>query len=124
MAPSIDKRISSVQPQMLRGDGEGNPQRLGTRGETDPQELGKRAIGRAIETALARANVTKQEAAYAMHYRDAGVIGRWLQGTETPQFAKLWMLGDGFRRELVIALAELAGDAVEISTQITVRRRA
>jgi hypothetical protein len=122
MPSSIDKRLSSVQPQMLRVDGEGDPQRLGTRGETDPQAVGKRAMGRVIETALARASLTKQEAAYAMGYSDAGVIGRWLQGTETPQFAKLWTLGDPFRRELVIALAELAGQAVEVTTQITVRR--
>jgi hypothetical protein len=112
MAPKVDERLSALHPQMLRAGG-----------ESDPQELGKRVIGRALETALTRSNLTKQEAAFAMKYSDSAVIGRWIQGTETPQFAKLWTLGDVFRREFVIALAECA-NGVEIKTIVEIRRTA
>lgn len=110
MSKTVAERLSGVHPQMLRVAGEG-----------DPQSVGKREIGRVVEIALDRACLTKQEAAYAMGYSDAGVMGRWIAGTETPQFAKLWMLGDRFRKELVIALAEKVSD-VEVQTTVIVRR--
>lgn len=113
MAPTIKAQLSDVHPQMLRAEHEGAP-----------QLSGKHAIGLAIERALGRANFTKQEAAFRMGYTDSGVIGRWIAGTETPQFAKLWTLGDAFRRELVIAQAEVAGIGIDVQTVITVRRSA
>jgi hypothetical protein len=94
--------IGAVHPRMLRADS-----------EPHPQELGKQQIGRAIEAAIERARLTKQAVAFAMGYSDSGVMGRWINGTETPQFAKLWAVGGRFRHELVIALAEEAGMRVE-----------
>lgn len=112
MTRSVADQLNDVHPRMLRAKGEG-----------DPQELGKQQIGRAIESALDRARLTKQAAAYAMGYSDSGVMGRWISGTETPQFARLWTLGERFRQELVAALAEAAGGA-EIETTIKFRRMA
>jgi hypothetical protein len=110
MGASVRDRLADVHPRMLR-----------VKGEVDPQELGRRDIGRAIDAALDRARLTKQEAAYAMGYSDSAVMGRWIAGTETPQFAKLWTIGERFRAELVIALAEqVAG--VDVVTEIRVRR--
>jgi|SRR5688572_16059768 hypothetical protein len=106
MARNDTAVLPAVHPRMLRAKGEANP-----------QELGKRAIGSAIEAALDRARITKQEAAFAMGYTDSGVMGRWINGTETPQFAKLWALGERFKQELVIALAEQAG--MPVVTTIT-----
>lgn len=103
------------------------PQMLRAKSEADPQLLGKREIGRSIEVALDRARLTKQEAAFAMGYADSGVMGRWIAGTETPQFAKLWTLGSRFQKELVIALAELAAqeDAdVVIRTTVELTQKA
>jgi len=105
---TIAKQLPAVHPRMLRAKGETDPQELGGREKGEE----KRQIGRAIETALDRTRMTKQEAAFAMGYTDSGVMGRWINGTETPQFAKLWTLGERFRQELVIALAEQAGMSV------------
>lgn len=102
MSSSVREKLNGIHPQMLRASG-----------EADPQSLGKRATGRALEKAIARSGLTKQEAAFQMGYSDSGVMGRWIQGTETPQLAKLWMLGEGFQREWVIALAEEAGLSVK-----------
>jgi hypothetical protein len=119
MAQSVSDELAAVHPRMLKAQG-----------ESDPLEVGKRVIGRALETAMTRANLTNQEAAYAMGYTDSAVLGRWISGRETPQFAKLWAMPRltpeqrlVFRRELVIALAEEA-QGFEITTQITVRRTA
>lgn len=112
MTKSLADRLDAVHPRMLRANGEG-----------DPQELGKQQIGRAIEAALDRARLTKQEAAYAMGYSDSGVMGRWINGTETPQIARLWTLGERFRQEFVIALGEQAGGA-EIETTVKFKRTA
>lgn len=112
MSDSIKAELDSVHPRMLRAGS-----------ESDPQRLGKHAIGQAIDAALERSRMTKQEAAYAMGYADSGVMGRWINGTETPQFAKLWTLGTRFRQELVIALAESVDD-IEAVTELRIRRRA
>ncbi len=39
-------------------------------------------------------------------------LSNWIAGNETPQFAKLWLLGDEFRKELVMSLAAEAGVGV------------
>ncbi len=112
--PKSASALADVHPQMLRAQS-----------EADPQLLGKREIGRAIEMALDRTCLTKQEAAYAMGYTDSGVIGRWITGTETPQFAKLWTLGSRFQKELVIALAEAidaSGVVVRTSIEFSSRK--
>lgn len=105
MSKSIANRLNDVHPQMLRAHS-----------EADPQRLGKREVGMAIETALDRCRITKQEAAFAMGYSDSGVMGRWIAGTETPQFAKLWMLGTEFQKHLVAALAEQIDDSGVVLT--------
>lgn len=107
MAPSVDARTAAMHPQRLRVES-----------DSDPQELGKRQIGLAIETALRVAGLTNKEAAFAMRYADSAVIGRWVAGSETPQFAKLWTLGHKFRCALVVALAEGAGDGIKVVKEI------
>lgn len=98
-------------------------------GEADPQEVGKRVIGRALEVAIDRSSLTKQGLAFAMGYTDPGVIGRWISGLETPQFAKLWTLPHAtaeervsFRQQLVVALAEQA-EGVDIVTEVRITRK-
>jgi hypothetical protein len=85
----------------------------------------KRVIGRAIETALSGASLTKQDASHAMGYgTNQAPISNWIAGKETPQFAKLWLLGDRFRQELVIALAAECAVGVEVRTVVTLTRKA
>jgi ribosome-binding protein aMBF1 (putative translation factor) len=95
------------------------------RGEGDPQPLVedlKRAIGRAIEEAIKAAKLEKKDVAERMGYSDQSVVGRWIAGVETPQFAKLFLIEE-LRLPLVVALAALSKDA-EIVTTISFRRSA
>ena len=105
MSKQSASALADVHPRMLRAKGEG-----------DPQRLGKREVGQAIEAALDRCRITKQEAAFAMGYADSGVMSRWISGTETPQFAKLWILGTEFQKHLVAALAEQIDDSGVVLT--------
>lgn len=80
------------------------------------------ALGPAIERALELAHLTRQEASHAMGYRDPSALSRWISGAERPQFERLFAV-PRLKCALVIALAELA-EGIEITTQITIRRRA
>lgn len=101
---------------------------LRMRGESVPKPLRnaefKRLIGRAIETALTASGIEKKVAAHQMGYGDnQASLSNWIRGEETPQFAKLWELGDRFRQELVIALASECAIGVEVRTVVTLERR-
>jgi len=80
----------------------------------------------AIGTSIARARLlvgwSKKELAAAVD-RDEAQISRWEAGKERPQFDALWAVAV-FRAPFVIALAELAKDGIEISTEIRIRRSA
>jgi hypothetical protein len=98
------------------------------RTEPDPKPLRtdvfKRVIGRAIETALLSAGIEKKAAARSMGYGDnQASLSNWIRGEETPQFAKLWELGDRFRQELVIALAAECELGVKVRTVVELERR-
>jgi transcriptional regulator with XRE-family HTH domain len=82
----------------------------------------KRAIGRAIEEAIKAAKLEKKDVAERMGYSDQSVVGRWIAGVETPQFAKLFLIEE-LRLPLCVALAALSKDA-EIVTTISFRRSA
>ena len=84
----------------------------------------KRQIGRAIEIAMQAADISKKAAAEAMGYGpNQSTVTAWVTGEETPQFAKLWMLGPEFRQELVIALASLCEMGVTVETVVRLERR-
>ncbi len=78
-------------------------------------------IGQLVDRALALAGISKQEAAYAMDYRDAGTISRWCSGSERPCFDKLFSL-DGFEAAYILAMAE-RNPNIEATTVITIRRK-
>ena len=79
-------------------------------------------IGRSITRARMLVGWSKKELAGALD-RDEAQISRWEGGKERPQFDALWALQE-FRAPLVIALAELAKDGIEISTEIRIKRSA
>lgn len=69
-------------------------------------------LGQAIECALRRARITKQDAAYRMGYgTNQAPLSRWISGAETPQFAKLFSIPE-LRMPLCVELAELSGAAI------------
>lgn len=77
-------------------------------------------IGRAIQRALAIAGVTQKEAAGLLD-RDQAQVARWIAGAERPQMDTLFAV-EMLRQPLIVALAELAGAGVEVTTAITMRR--
>lgn len=77
-------------------------------------------IGAAIQHAVKDAGLSNKEAA-ALAVVDDAEFGKWLNGTRRPQFDKLFAVA-ALRRPLVIAMAQLGGDGVEIVTEIRVRR--
>lgn len=118
MAASVALTLPSPQRKSLRMRGEADPKPLRTDDFTA-------VIGRAIEIALANAGIEKKAAARTMGYGDnQASLANWISGKETPQFARLWRLGDRFRQELVIALAAECSVGVEIRTVVTLERKA
>jgi ribosome-binding protein aMBF1 (putative translation factor) len=79
-------------------------------------------IGGCIARARLLVGWSKKELAAAVE-RDDAQISRWEAGKERPQFDALWSV-PAFRAPFVIALAELAKDGIEISTEIRIRRTA
>lgn len=77
-------------------------------------------IGRAIQRALSLRGWSLKEFAGALD-RDPRQVARWIDGSERPQFDAMFAV-ETLRQPLVIALAELAGTGVEITTEITIRR--
>jgi len=80
------------------------------------------AVGQAVEDTRLLAKLSLKEFADAVE-RDERQVARWIAGTERPQFDVLFAV-EGFRQLLVIALARLAGNGVQIETTIRIRRRA
>lgn len=106
VSDSVRADLPSPQRKSLRMPSEAAPKAL--RGDEF-----KGVIGRCIETALAKAQIEKKTAAWEMGYGgNQASLSNWIAGNETPQFAKLWRLGDVFRKELVMALAAEAGVGV------------
>lgn len=79
-------------------------------------------IGRVVQRCFALAGISQKEAA-ALVNRDPAQVARWISGAERPQMDALLAV-ESLRQPLVIALAELAGSGVEVTTHIAIRRRA
>jgi hypothetical protein len=87
-------------------------------------ELGENAkemVGKAVGRCFALAGLSQKEAA-ALVGREAAQISRWISGAERPQLDVLFV-HPCLRQPLVQALAELAGDGVDVQTVVTMRRR-
>lgn len=115
MDRTVADRLATVQPQMLRAG-------VSAEAKPDRKELAdlRTVVGLLVERAFALMGITKQEAAYRMHYADAGAVSRWCSGTERPLFDKLFAL-EGFRIAFVTALAE-SDPAIDLTTTITIRK--
>jgi transcriptional regulator with XRE-family HTH domain len=87
--------------------------------EVDP----KRRVGQAVERAFKLANLSQKEVAAKLGHNDSAQVNRWIAGTERPQFDALFAI-ESLRAPIVIALAEMAGEGVEVTTHISVRRTA
>ncbi len=81
-----------------------------------------KGLGAAIQSAVHAACWSNKEAAAKCRVDDAE-FGKWLSGTRRPQFDRLLAVPE-LRQPLVIALALLVGDGVEVVTEIRVKRTA
>lgn len=86
--------------------------------ETDWREQ----LGASVSRCFALAGLSQKEAA-ALIGRDTAQIARWVNGQERPQFDAIFAVAQ-LRQPLVVALAELGGAGVEVTTSITIRRSA
>jgi hypothetical protein len=117
MRHSIDPRLVDVHPKPLGIRGEGLPLKVGM---NDFKAL----IGGAIERALEKSGISRKTASFVMGYgEDQSSIRKWIEGKETPQFARLWLLGETFQQALVVSLASIAGADVEIRRVVTIAQR-
>lgn len=117
--PSVRLPMQSLLP-----DQAGRPAKAGIR-KTDPVAF--RALIAQIVTSLTGQWTLKEfaarlEAATGRSW-DERQLRRWQDGTDRPQFDALWAIEE-LRVPIVLQFAALAGTAVEVTTQITVRRRA
>lgn len=106
MKATVDARLQSVHPQMLRVPSEGDRKKVAER----------------VERALELAGISKQDAAFRMGYSDPATVSRWCSATERPHFDKLFTI-DGFEDAWILALAE-RNPRMEVVTQIVMRRSA
>jgi hypothetical protein len=80
----------------------------------------KRRVGQAVDGVRADHRLSLKEFADEIQ-RDERQVARWIEGKEHAQIAAVFAVAR-FRCGLVIALAKLAGDGVEIVTEIRVAR--
>lgn len=91
--------------------------------ETEPEQADWAAeIGRVVQRVRNFSGLSLKEFAAELG-REERQVARWIAGTERPQFDVLFAV-ESFRQPLIIALAELAGQGVEIETVVRVRRPA
>ena len=114
LPPSADRRhrlLAETRPRMLKA---------GLRNaETECWRL---PVGQAIARVQSRSGMSLKEFAAAVQ-REERQVSRWFTGLEHAQLAAIFAV-PALRLLLIVALAELAGDGIEITTAITIRRSA
>lgn len=69
-------------------------------------------VGRAIQRAVLLAGMSQKEVAADIGC-DVAQLSRWIAGTETPQFARLFAL-EKLREPLCVTLAQMSGAVVRV----------
>lgn len=115
MCPTVPDPASARHLQRLE-----NVSVVMAKAELKNLETGRAQIGRAVLRCFALAGVTQKEGA-ALLNRDAGQVQRWIVGSERPQFDVIFGVVK-LRQCFVVALAEMAGEGVEVKTTIEIRR--
>lgn len=89
----------------------------------DPQAEHYRVLyGAAVHRARVRCDWNLQEFAREMGGRNERLCARWESGEDRAPIEVL-LAHDTLRPQLIIALAELSNDSVEIETTVRIRRR-
>lgn len=77
-------------------------------------------VGKAIERTRALGGLSLKEFAAAVG-RDTRQVSRWETGCENPQLHTIFAV-KALRQLFVLALAEVAGEGIEIETTVRIRR--
>jgi DNA-binding transcriptional regulator YiaG len=80
----------------------------------------RQMLGAAIKRARLRSELSLKELA-ALLSCDERQVARWEDGSERAHWDRLFAI-QGYRQQLIVAVAELGGDAVEIETVVRVRK--
>lgn len=114
MDSKVADRLADVHPQMLRAE-------LRAEAKGDRKKLAdlRPVVGLLVARAFQLMGITKQDAAWRMHYDDPGTVSRWCSGRERPLFDKLFTI-EGFRAAYIQAIAE--GDPQRFDVVITIRK--
>ena len=102
--------LAETRPRMVKADLR--------KAETDGW---RKQIGAALQRATSLVGWSLKEFAAAVN-RDSRQCARWFDGTERPQLDVLFAIEE-LRQPLVQALAEVAGQNIEVTTVVTMRRR-
>jgi DNA-binding transcriptional regulator YiaG len=132
MLPPSDARrhrlLTEMRPQMTKADlwthrlfTENRPQMAKAETLRKPEvACWREPVGQAIARVQARSGLSLKEFAAAVN-RDERQVSRWFTGLEHPQLAAIFTV-PALRHLLLVALAELLGDDIEIVTQISIRK--
>jgi DNA-binding transcriptional regulator YiaG len=133
MLPPSDARrhrlLSEMRPQMTKADlwthrlfTENRPQMAKADLRKPEVACWREPVGQAIARVQARSGLSLKEFAAAVN-RDERQVSRWFTGLEHPQLAAIFTV-PALRHLLLVALAELIEESVEIETHIRIRRSA
>lgn len=114
--------VSARPPAALRTSLETVQPRMAKMDLKNLEALWKVKVGHAVQRAFKLAGLSQKEVAGEIE-RDQAQIARWAAGTERPQFDVLFAV-EPLRQPLILALAELAGESVEIETTVKLKRSA
>lgn len=106
------RELSDVRPRMAKAD----VRKADESGDVAWRER----VAKAIERTRTLSGLNLNEFADAVE-RDARQVSRWLKGEERPHLDAILANGK-LRQALVVALAEMAGDGIEIETTVRIRR--
>lgn len=84
------------------------------------REPWRTSVGAAVRRCFALAGLSQKEAA-ALLQLDPAQVQRWIAGSERPQVDTIFSV-EQLRQPFVVALAEMAGAGIEVTTAITIRR--
>lgn len=90
--------------------------------KSEPVDTWRARLGKAIDRTRQLSGLNLDEFAQAVG-RDQRQVARWISGLERPQFDAIFA-HPSLRHALLVALAELAGSGVEVTTSIRIQRLA
>ncbi len=122
MAPMIQRATESEQ-RVLRE----KPRPVMAKADLSNRMIGsdfsdfRSVVGHAVQRAFSLAGLSIKEAAGQIG-REPQQISRWISGAERAQLDAIFAV-EQLRLPFIQALAEMAGEAVEVRTEITLKRR-